>query len=255
MKRNLFSGLTALVLAIGFVLVGCGDDPPPTSAEQAAALAATLGGLGKATVHGAVVTLISDVTIAGGTTVTVPGGVTLVVPSDETLTVTGKLTVTGTLNVDPSAMLKLDATSVLNIAGTLNITSESTVSSPNFEIVSGASITLAATAFVDTTGWNVSGTGALSFYTTTLAGADAGAQLKVRESTLQGLATGSSQAAWRPCPQDANSTENTHWNAGLPIVIQKGDGGAYSNGVSILTTSSSTASGWYAKHLEWQSVT
>jgi hypothetical protein len=183
-------------------------------------------------------------------------GATATLPTGVTLTVNGTVNVAGTLDINPAAKLKLEATSVLTIAGTLNITSESTVAQANFEIVSGATITLAATASVDTTGWNVSGTGAGTFYTTALAGAAAGARLKVRESTLQTLATGSIQAAWRPCPQDAASVEagNLDHNAGLPIVIQKGNGGAYSNGVSILTTASSTASGWYAKLNEWKQV-
>jgi uncharacterized protein YceK len=42
--------------------------------------------------------------------------------------------------------------------------------------------------------------------------------------------------------------------AGCGIVIQKGDGGAYSDGVSILSTNQNAATGWFAKALEWKAL-
>jgi predicted RecA/RadA family phage recombinase len=102
-NKQFFTGLTALLLAIGLVLAGCDNGstdsplpttPQPTAAEKAAALAATLGGATKAAVTSTTVTLIDNVTIASGTTVTVPSGVSLTV-DNHTLTVAGTLSVAG----------------------------------------------------------------------------------------------------------------------------------------------------------------
>jgi hypothetical protein len=140
----------------------------------------------------------------------------------------------------------------LEIYGELLLSSDAVAATPNFIVADGATITLYATAYVDTTGWNVGGTGAGTFYATVLtSGSSDGARLKVRESTVRGIATGSEQAAWDTCPQDENSSSNIHYNAGLPIVIQKGNSGDYSSGVSIYTTPGITASGWYALEDEW----
>jgi hypothetical protein len=88
MKKEFLTGLTAMVLAIGLVIVGCDngstDDSPsgPTAAELAAtALAAELNALtpAAATATGATVTVTDDVTVAS--TVTVPSGVTLALNS------------------------------------------------------------------------------------------------------------------------------------------------------------------------------
>jgi hypothetical protein len=99
MKRNLFSGLTALVLAIGFVLVGCGDDPipaPPTPAEQAAALEADLGDGAKIDPDDPTkVNVSGEVTVTG--TVPVGAGVTLALSEGGGLTGDGTIELAGAL--------------------------------------------------------------------------------------------------------------------------------------------------------------
>jgi uncharacterized repeat protein (TIGR02543 family) len=201
----------------------------------------------------------SELTIATAATVGFAADTALVVEGDLLLNSgaavafaedsTVEISVGGTLNIDPEAELTIAGT--LEIYGELLLSSDAVAATPNFIVAAGATITLYAAAYVDTTGWNVGGTGASTFYATVLTSAEDGARLKVRESTIQGIAAGSDQTGWETCPQDSPPNDNIHNNAGLPIVIQKGDGGTYSTGLSIYTTSGTTASGWYALAGEW----
>jgi hypothetical protein len=142
MKKEFLTGLTALVLAIGLVIVGCDDgstdDSPsgPTAAELAAtALAAELNALtpDAATATGATVNVTVGLTVAS--TVTVPSGVTLALNSgtfDVQCNDGLEVASGGNVIVNDDAMLKFtgdDANGHIN--GTLTVKSGGTTSEPD----------------------------------------------------------------------------------------------------------------------------